>query len=237
MSAKEIRCTLCDIRASGLFGAVDLEYLDEVDRSKTVRVYRPRQVIVYEGTPPLAVYCIRAGHVKLYKSGGRSEDHVLRILGPGDTFGARPLLANEPFAATAEAIDEAEICAMPRQVLMDLIEKCPSLAFEIMTRLSRELRISEDQLLNLAQRSVRQRAAQLLLMLADGCGKEVEGGTQISLPLQRKDMAQMIGTTPETFSRTLHDLGAKDLIVLSRSEIVIRNRDALVRIAKVSEEA
>jgi len=235
MTGKEIRCAICDIRSSGLFGAIDEKHLDEVDRNKTIRVYRPRQVIVYEGTPPLAIYCIRTGHVKLYKTGNRSEDHVLRILGPGDTFGYRPLLANEPFAATAEAIDEAEICAMPRQVLMDLLEKSPSLAFEIMTRLSRELRISEDQLMNLAQRSVRQRAAQLLLMLAEGCGKETEEGIEISLPLQRKDMAQMIGTTPETFSRTLHDLADRNLIRLSRSEIVIRDRDGLVRVARMSD--
>jgi CRP/FNR family transcriptional regulator len=170
--------------------------------------------------------------VKLYKTGSRSEDHVLRILGPGDTFGYRPLLASEPFAATAEAIDEAEICAMPRQVLMDLLEKSPSLAFEIMSRLSRELRISEDQLMNLAQRSVRQRAAQLLLMLAEGCGKEGENGISITLPLQRKDMAQMIGTTPETFSRTLHELAEQNLILLTRSQIVIRDQDALAHVAK-----
>jgi len=230
MDKQEIYCALCDLRSSGLFGALEEELLDQVDKAKTVHSYQARQVIFHEGTPPLAIYCIRTGRVKIFRSTNRGEEQVIRILGPGDTFGHRPLLANEPYAASAEAIEETEICVLPKQVLLALLAQSPKLAFELLKRLSKELRVSEDLLLELSQRTVKQRSAGLLLMFLEHCGERVEEGVRLAIPIQRKEMAQMVGTTPETFSRTLHDLAEAGVIILSRSEIVVRSETSLRKI-------
>ncbi|MFH1277362.1 MAG: Crp/Fnr family transcriptional regulator [Candidatus Eisenbacteria bacterium] len=230
-TGKEVVCAFCDLRKIGLFGALEEDFLSRVDEEKTVHSYRARQVIFHEGTPPLAIYCVRAGRVKLYRSGSKGEEVVLRILGPGDVFGHRPLLAGELYAATAEAIEEAEVCVLPKQTLTELLRVSPSLAFEMLARLSRDLRISEDQLIDLSQRSVKQRAASLLLTFLEGSGESVDGGIKLSIPIQRKEMAQMVGTTPETFSRTLHDLAERGLVSLSRSEIIVVDEAALRRVS------
>lgn len=228
---REVTCALCDLRKIGLFGALEDDFLGRVDTEKTVHLYRQRQVVFHEGTPPLAIYCIRAGRVKLYRTGSKGEEVVLRILVPGDVFGHRPLLAGELYAATAEAIEEAEVCVLPKQTLIELLRVSPSLALEMLARLSRDLRVSEDQLLDVSQRSVKQRAANLLLMFLEGCGERIDGGVKLAIPIQRKEMAQMVGTTPETFSRTLHDLAERQAIALSRSEIVVIDEKLLRQIA------
>ncbi|MFH1681549.1 MAG: Crp/Fnr family transcriptional regulator [Candidatus Eisenbacteria bacterium] len=229
---QKIACLLCDLRRIGLLAKVDEKLLDRVECEKVIHRFKPRQVVFHEGTPPLAAYCLREGRVKLYRSGKRGEEIVLRVVGPGAAFGYRPLLCDELYAVTAEAIEESEICVLPKQVLLDLLRESPSFAADLLARVARELRLSEDQLLDLTQKSVRQRSAGLLLMFVEGCGEKTDGGIRLSIPVQRKEMAQMVGTTPETFSRTLHDLAERGILSLSRSTIVVTDEAELRRLAE-----
>ncbi|MBM3321385.1 MAG: Crp/Fnr family transcriptional regulator [Candidatus Eisenbacteria bacterium] len=226
-SGKKIPCAVCDMRKNGLLSRVEERLLERVEGAKVIHRFGPRQVIFHEGTPPLAVYCLRAGRVKLYRSGKRGEEVVLRVLGPGAAFGYRPLLCEELYAVTAESIEESEVCVLPRQVLTDLLRDSPSFAIDLLARIARELRYSEDQLLDLTQKSVLERTSGLLVMFLENCGEKTDGGIRLAIPIQRKEMAQMVGTTPETFSRTLHELAERGIIVLSRSDIVVRDEAAL----------
>jgi CRP/FNR family transcriptional regulator len=219
------------MRSECLLREVDEKALDQVDREKVLHRYRARQVVFHEGTPPLAVYCIRSGMVKLYRAGRRGEEIVLRVLMPGDAFGYRPLLCGEPYAASAEVIEPADVCVIPRQTLIDVLRSGPAFALDLLARLARELRASEDQLHQLTQKTVLQRAAGLLVMLAESRGEAENGGIRIAIPIQRKEMAHMIGTTPETFSRTLRELSLQGALVLSRSDIVVTDSEALRRLA------
>ncbi len=225
----KIRCLFCEIRQDGLFRRVGDDKMERVECEKVLHRYRAHQIIFHEGTPPLAVYCIRTGMVKLFRSGKRGEDVVLRVLGPGEAFGYRPVLCDEPYAASAEAVEATEVCVVPKQTLLDLLRDEPAFALDLLARVAYELRVSEDQILDLTQRTVLQRTAGLLVTFVEACGERTNGGIRLAIPVQRKEMAQMVGTTPETFSRTLRDLADKGILSLSRLEMVVTDETALRR--------
>ncbi|MBN1825113.1 MAG: Crp/Fnr family transcriptional regulator [Candidatus Eisenbacteria bacterium] len=232
IDSKQAGCIQCLTRRSGLLQVLDGEMLERADREKRLQVYKRRQVIFHQGSAPSHVFCIHSGQVKLYKMGSKSEEQVIRVLGPGDAFGYRPLLAGETYASTAVALERTEVCAIPERTFFDLLELSPRLARVVMERLAREVRIFEDQVIGLSQRSVLQRTAHLILMMLKGCGEKTDHGVRLSAPMKRMEMAQMIGTTPETFSRTLHSLANEEILSLSRSEILVRDIEGLKRLAE-----
>jgi CRP/FNR family transcriptional regulator len=231
MKKPDIHCEVCGHRAESIFCSLAGAHLEQLDREKMVHKYDQGEVIFYEGTPAMAVHCIYSGRVKLYKSGPKGDAQVIRLLGPGDIFGYRALLAEEPFAATAEAVEATVICAITKQTLFDLLKHSQDLTMRLLAKLASELKTSEEQMLSMAQETVRQRTAKLLLFLTEGNKPKYKSGSPLNVPLMRNEMAQMVGTTPETFSRTLRHLAAKGILNLTRSEISITNSKALQLLA------
>jgi len=232
MKKPDIHCEVCGHRAESIFCSLAGVHLEQLDREKMVHKYDQGEVIFYEGTPAMAVHCIYSGRVKLYKSGPKGEAQVIRLLGPGDIFGYRALLAEEPFAATAEVVETTVICAITKQTLFDLLKHSQDLTMRLLAKLATELKTSEEQMLAIAQETVRQRTGKLLLFLAEGNQQSSKRTKTIKVPLLRSEMAQMVGTTPETFSRTLRHLAAKGVLNLTRTEISINNPSALRVIAR-----
>lgn len=217
MATPGVTCAGCSLNAEGAFAVLDDRARDILDRAKTVHEYQPGQAIFYEGTPAEEVYCIQSGLVKLYRSDPDGRHYVLRLDGPGEPLGYEAVLAGFPYTATAEALRPTRSCILPGRILHELMTQVPELGPRLIVDLARRLRDSEDRRVALAQLSVRQRAAGLLLQLADGS----RPGSPVTLPLRRTEMADMIATTPETLSRVLRDLGEGDLITLTRKDLLI----------------
>jgi CRP/FNR family transcriptional regulator len=225
------RCAKCRPRASGVFGTLSGPHTNKLDHEKTAHQYERGQVIFYEGTPPLAIYCIHSGIVKLYKTGRNGTQIMIRIFGPGEVIGYRALLANEAYAATAEAVDTTTVCTITRNTINDLLKNDPQLILRLLSKLATELRISEDQMVTRLQESVRQRTARFLLWLRESLEAGSRRSNKIDVPLLREEMAQMIGTTPETFSRTLRTLARERVIEYDRRSIAILRPRVLESIA------
>ena len=215
------RCGTCSPRTRGLFGELPDPLTNKLDHEKTAHEYERGQVIFYEGTPPLAIYCIHSGIVKLYKSGKNGTHIMIRILGPGEVIGYRALLADESYAATAEAVDATTVCTITRNTINELLKNDPGLILRLLSKLATELRVSEDQMVTRLQEPVRQRTARFLLWLRESLTDGSRPSNTIAVPLLREEMAQMIGTTPETFSRTLRALSREKVIAYDRKSISI----------------
>jgi len=220
------QCPSCSVRGEGFYCSLGDTLVSKLDRAKVPHNYRSGQVIFYEGTPALAVYCIYSGLVKLYKSGHGDKETMIRLLKPGDILGYRAVISDEVFAATAEAVEDTTACTIPRETFLQMLREDPDLAHHMMARLAYELRVSEDEMMYRLHRPVGQRVARLLLILA-----ERAGGVLIDLPVRREDLARMAGTSPETLSRTLHGFARRRILSVDRRRIEIRNLDALRRAA------
>jgi CRP/FNR family transcriptional regulator len=214
-----------------LFCSLTGSHLLKLDRQKTAHEYQRGQIIFYEGNPPLAVYCVYSGVVKLYKAGKNDKRVLIRLLGPGEIIGYRALVADEPYAATAEAVETATICTISRDTLESVLADDFEITMRLMAKLATELRVSEEQMVTRTQDPVRQRTARFLIWLLENLQHPSKKSSAISVPLLREEMAQMIGTTPETLSRILREFANQGLINLDRKNIEVAKLRPLRRLA------
>jgi CRP-like cAMP-binding protein len=223
MATQGLDCSHCSLNADGPFAVLDDRSRAFLESAKTTHDYRPAQGIFYEGTPAEDVYCIQSGLVKLYRSDPEGRQYVLRLAGPGEPLGYESVLARFPYTSTAEALRPTRVCILPGHIVHELLVRVPDLGPRLILDLARQLKRSEDRRVALAQQSVKQRAADLLLQLAG----EVKPGGRVALHLRRTEMADMIATTPETLSRVLRDLVDTGLIALTRKDLRILDHRGL----------
>src|SRR3989338_9543222 len=107
-------CQHCSSRLLGVLCNLDDKGLDECDQHKTTNTYKKGQVVFYEGNQAYGLYCVFSGRMKLYKTGVDGKQQIMRIAGPGDLLGYRSLFADEPYHATAEALEDATICCIDK---------------------------------------------------------------------------------------------------------------------------
>jgi CRP-like cAMP-binding protein len=216
----------------GIFATLDPHLKPRLDAVRHVHQFPRAHVFCVEGDPATAVTAILEGSVKLTRAGERGDPQVLRLLGPGDVFGLRPLLAGDTFAAAALALEPVRVATYPGDVVRELLQESPAFAMAALTRLARELRYSEDMLMVLTQRPVKRRIADVLLLLH---GRRIDGENWAPFPpvrLKRKEIAQMVGTTPETLSRTLAEFAAAGLIRVDRRRVTIRDEAGLQKVER-----
>jgi len=194
-------------------------------------MFRRGQLVFYAGALAHALYIVRSGRVKVFRTSRNGDEQVLRLLGPGEILGYRALLANEPYYASAEAVEDSVLCIIAAAALRGLLSEVPELALDLLAKMARELRISEDLMMDLIHRPVRQRAARLLLLLLEDNRGAADPAQIPTHQLRRQDMARMIGTTPETFSRVLRRFAQEGIVALARDRIRIRDRSLLHRVA------
>jgi CRP-like cAMP-binding protein len=181
------------------------------------------------------MHCIRKGLVKVYKLTPQGEEQIIRVLGGGEIVGYRAVLAAEAFGATAETLVETMVCTIPADVLISLVRQSPDFALDFLAKLAQELRISEDELINLWHRTVRQRLAAVLLVLAEGSQPEPPRQGPPVVRMSRRDLARLIATTPESVSRALRRLGSEGAIECDRSAIRLVSLPSLRKAARQAE--
>ncbi len=231
--SQRLECGTCASRLQGVFCHLEGETLEEFNTHKTNNLYKKGQVVFYEGNRAFGLYCIFSGKVKVFKTGIDGRQQIVRIAGAGDLLGYRSLFSDEPYSATAEVLEEASICCIDRNAFFPVLAKNPDLALNIIKKLAKELRQAEDLATSIAQKSVRERMAELLLMLKETYGRTSKKGLVISLHLSREEMAEMIGITQETAIRLLSEFKKDGLIDVREREITILNPKGLLETARI----
>jgi CRP/FNR family transcriptional regulator, cyclic AMP receptor protein len=176
-------------------------------------------LIYTPGETPDALFLLKSGNVRIYRLAEDGRKLVLATVGPGTAFGEMSLLGQSMTGSFAEAIDDCTVCVMSTVDVEQLMEEHPAVAVRLVQLMSSRLRQAEDQLEQLAFRSVPARLGKLLLTLADDSG-EVSGHSH-------QELADMIGTSRETVSRALVELKAEGLVSIERRCVRLLNREAL----------
>ena len=226
-----LHCDRCPLRPLGIFRRLSAELLRLVDLAKVPHVLGAGQILFDEGAPALAVHCICSGVVKVTKLGTQGEEQIIRVLCSGEVVGYRAVLAGEPYGATAQALEDTTVCTIPAQVLVGLIRRSPDFALDVLGMVAKELRISEEALIDLRRKSVRQRLAGALLLLSDARPQTSAPRRPAVIRLARRDLARLIATSPESVSRALQRLAAERSIACTRTEIRIISSPLLRRAA------
>ena len=199
--------------------------------AKKIVYFHKGDVIFEDGEPPKGVYFIRKGTAKLSKSGAYGKDQILRFIKEGDIIGYRALLCGENFQAKAEAMTDVECTFLPADIFMDLLEVDPQLSFVMLQKISYELGESSNTITFLAQKTVRERLAEILILLEQKLGTDPEGFIKISLT--REEIANIIGTATESAIRLISEFKQDELIEVEGRNIKILNHDKLIKLGHV----
>jgi len=201
----------------------ELQRVVEVARERS---YPKNSVILFEDDPGDALYVVAKGQVKVVLIGEDGREVILSVLGEGEFFGEMALIDDEPRSAHVIAMEDSALIVLRREDFQSIVIHAPGIALALLKELSRRLRRVDEKVGSLVLLDVHGRVAQLLLELAD----ETDG-QRITRRLTHHTIAQMIGSSRETVSRTMREFVDKGLIDVSRKDILIRDRATLEQAA------
>ncbi|HXQ65934.1 MAG TPA: helix-turn-helix domain-containing protein, partial [Alphaproteobacteria bacterium] len=183
-----------------------------------------------EGDLAESVYEIVSGMLKLYKLLPDGRRQVTGFLLRGHLLG---LASNERYLYTAEAVTPVTLCRYPKARFERLLDEVPGFARRLLAVTSDELRAAQDQMVLLGRKSAAEKLASFLLMTAEDQDDGEEESDTVNIPMGRSDIADYLGLSTETVSRTLTQLKCRGVIALPTSaHIEIRQRDRLEQLAE-----
>lgn len=227
-------CKLCDMRGLSVFCDLNNDELSLLDTERGRNHYVKNQTIFQEGTRPLGLYCIYEGKAKVYRSGLNGKEQIIRLATKGNVLGYQSLINGENYLASAETLEDSIICFIPRHIFFELIYSNKTLMLQVMELMVQDLKTAHNKLKSLAQKPVRARVAETLLLLKETYGLEEDNAT-LQVALTREDLASITGTATETLIRILSDFSKRKMIALNGKKIILTNQGALLEIAALED--
>ena len=214
------------IAKTPLFKGLPENQLKEIKRITVQRKYNKGETIFFEGDEGNGFYIVAQGQVKVFKLSLDGKEHILHILGPGEPFGEVPVFSGRPFPANAMALVKSRLLFLPRAAFIKLITANPSLSLNMFAILSMRLREFTVQIENLSLKEVPERVASYLIYQA-----EEQGHYEfVDLHISKKQLASMLGATPETLSRMFAKMSDQGLIEVEGRRIRILDRQRLTTV-------
>lgn len=200
--------------------------------SKQILQFSKHDTIFEDGQTPDGVYFLTKGTAKLAKFGAYGKEQILRFIKENDLIGYRSLLCGENFQAKAEAMTDVEAVFLPADFFMHLLEVDSKLSFVMLQKIAYELGESANTVTFLAQKTVRERLAEVLILLEQKLGSDEEGFIKISLT--REEIANLIGTATESAIRLISEFRNDGLIESEGRNIKIVNHEKLMKLGHVT---
>ena len=210
------------LRQVPLFDQLGDAELDGICRVAREKSYPKNSIILFEDDPGDALYVVLGGQVKVVIVGEDGREVILSILDDGDFFGEMALIDDLPRSAHVIATQDSTLLVLRREDFHRCLEGSPRIALGLLRAMSRRLRQADDKIGGLVLLDVNGRVARLLLDLADD-----HDGRIIPRKVTHHTIAQMIGSSRETVSRTMREFADQGLIEVSRPSIAITNRERL----------
>jgi CRP/FNR family transcriptional regulator, polysaccharide utilization system transcription regulator len=226
-------CENCNSARKSIFKELGKDELFTLNSNKNCNFYKKGQVIFFEGNYPGGLFCIRDGKVKVFKIGSSGKEQIIRFAKTGDALGYRALLVGETYSASASALEDSRICFIRKETVFEIFKSNNSFSFSLLKLLSRDLEDVESKMVKLAQKPVRDRLAEALLILKETYG--TDKSENINISLSREDFANIVGTATETVIRLLAEFKKENLIAAKGKKIRIVNFEELVKISKLND--
>ncbi len=224
-------CEVCKVRSLSIFKGVTKNDLSEISIKKGCLYFEKKQLIFNEGNTPLGVYIVHAGKVKLTKLGSLGKEQIVGFAKRGEIFGYRSLLSGENHDISATTLTPSSICLLPKEEFFKLLKKDPEFMFRMMKKGFRKMGDITETLINISQKPVRERLAEVLIFLTEYFGYEADSKI-IDLELSREEYANIIASTKESCMRVFSSLKKEGIIALHKKKIEILDIAKLKNIAE-----
>jgi CRP-like cAMP-binding protein len=212
-----------------LFQGVSAERLKSLAERANYKNFKAGELVIGETDPIRAFYVVVSGQMKLYKSSAEGKEQTLYLLGAGEPFGMCTAFATDSFPASVRALSESAVLIIPGQAMEAIAAQEPTLLLNIIQVLSKRLKESMTLIESLALMEIPQRLASFLL---HDLGKEGQHGkSHVQLTITHRELAKILGSTPEALSRALKKMARDGLIEIDGRTISVLNLDDLEALA------
>ncbi|MBI4648646.1 MAG: Crp/Fnr family transcriptional regulator [Bacteroidia bacterium] len=232
-------CEHCLVLGKSLLNKVEKKDLLDLSQRKNCIFYKKGQTIFSAGTKPNGVYCLNQGKVKIYKYGSYGKEQIIRFVSPGEFFGMKALLSDRTFKATATTLEDSVVCILNKNDFFELLNKYPLFSTRLMILFSQMLEEADNKLTSMAQKTVRERLAESLLVLnkifyaEKNTNNYPDDTSQYVISLSREDLANIVGTSTETVIRLLSKFKKDNFIKIKGRKITLINIKELIKIAEI----
>jgi len=193
----------------------------------SLRKVGKNELIFSEGQKASSFFAIISGRLKIYKLSAEGQEHILEIHGKGDLVAEAAIFDKETYPAYCQAMEDSLLLRVPKVEFIEFVRKNPDASIQIMHSYSKRMRRLVKMLEELSMQDIKARLARYLLENAD-----ISGKTEIvSLTISKKELSSLLGTIPETLSRTLHFFRQEGLISVEKNEITILDQGELLLFA------
>lgn len=202
----------------------ELLHVVKIAREKFIK---RKSAIFHEGTDKDAVYFLQDGLVKTYKTDVDGNEQIVSLLQSGEMFPHTGFFDHTPYPATAETLVDTHLVVIPVLDFEQLILDVPTISMKLIDVMGAKIRELQHKLQQIAGHDVHGRILSFLLQLAHKLGEQRDAYIHIELPITNQELANSIGTTRETVNRILNQLKKMNIIEANRSEIIIKDLEAL----------
>jgi len=222
------KCEQCIIKQFNALKALGKDDLIRISGCKTSKFVQKGETLFSEGESINGIFCIKNGVCKLTKLSANGKDQIVKLVVRGDLIGQRSLVSDEKSNLTAVAINEMEVCFIPKSEILHDLSKNAKFSLDMLQDMAKELRVADNVIVDMAQKSVKQRLADVLIYLHDTFEKDEDG--YLSVILSREDYANLVGTATESAIRILSQFKKEGLISTTGKHVKIEDLEGLRRV-------
>jgi CRP/FNR family transcriptional regulator, polysaccharide utilization system transcription regulator len=234
MKEKELNiplCGSCALENGAIFKHLTAEQVQMLNFEKEFRQYKRGDELYKEGNRISGFYCIHSGIIKVFKTGFDGKEQIIRFAKAGEIIAYRSVLSNEVACTSAKVIEDCMVCFIPAEILISLVRTNSTYALEMLKLACHELGEANSFITDIAQKTVRERLAEILLFLVNDFGLDDENFLKISLT--REELANIVGTATESVIRLLSEFKNDQLVELNGRRIKILDKRGLEKISNV----
>jgi CRP-like cAMP-binding protein len=234
MKQQEIHIPLCDscsLETGSIFKYLTPDEVNALNFAKDFRQYKRGDILYQEGNRISGFFCIHKGIIKVFKTGFDGKEQIIRFAKDGDIIAYRSVLSNELACTSAKVIEDCQVCFIPSEILISFIKTNPAYALELLKLACHELGEANSFITDIAQKTVRERLAEILLFLVNDFG--LDNDQFLNISLTREELANIVGTATESVIRLLSEFKSDKLVELNGRKIRILNKKGLEKISNV----
>lgn len=219
--------------AKSIFRHLSDDELSKIPVDYASKSYKRGSVIYTEGSRINGFYLVRKGVIKIYKTGIDGKEQIIRFAKKGDIMGFRSTLSRERACTTAKVMEDSLIIFVHSDIVINFVKTNGEFAMELLQIACKELGEANDYITDIAQKTVKERLAEVLIHLKKEFELDCENYLKISLT--REELANIVGTATESVIRLLSEFKNDNLIELQGRRIKIIDEKTLIKIGNLQE--
>ena len=220
-------CHACNLKSDNFFCALSRESIAAFDQIKHATVFPGGAVIFTEGQVPRGIFILCQGQAKLSASSREGKTLIVRMVKPGEVLGLHEVVTTNPYELTAETTQPSQLSFVSRQDFIRFVKEHGDAVLRTAQHISRDCQEAYEVVRTIGlSHSATWKIAKFLLASANDCKVE-NGVVRAKLGITHYEIAQLVGTSRETITRTLAELRKRNIAELRGSTLIIHNKAAL----------